>query len=154
MAKFSPTLWSHIKKPLTEVQQEETQGSETEIENEPPLWCRCSQCREMLKEEEKVCCNNSFKDHEHPLFENHCLTEHNLDLAMQSTADLLNYPFDPSNNACWRLTAYRQYIMWVWGKLGIRNRKVIPSFIVWKIRVRFPDLNENYTGFLDTDFQL
>ena len=106
------------------------------------------------KAEERVCCMNKNKNHQHPLFENHVLTEHNLELAMLSNADQLNYPFDPENNACWRFTAYRQYTMWVWGKLGRRNRKVIPSCVLWKIRDRLPDPSGRYTGFMESDFNL
>lgn len=155
MAKFSPTLWNVVSTPLKA--KADLQDVNLSVGNESTSdlpWCECGQCREMRKEEERVCCKNTWKNHEHPLFENHILTEHNLELAMQSNADFLAYPFDPSNNACWRFIAYRQYILWVWGKLGRRNRRVVPSCIFWKIRDRYPDQNGNYTGFLDFDFQL
>ena len=73
-----------------------TSGEEIHEEMEgsidPPVWCECGKCRMMKKEEECVCCKNCIKNHEHPVFENHVLTEHNLELAMQNNADFLNYP--------------------------------------------------------------
>ena len=137
----------------TDASGDESQEEREQQIQDQPLWCECGgHCCEMQKEEECICCKNYIKNHQHPLFENHILTEHNLELAMQNNADFFNYPFDPSNNGCWRYTAYRQYILWVWGKLGRRNRKVIPSCIVRKIRDRFPDPNGNYTGFMDVDY--
>eukprot|EP00794_Sanderia_malayensis_P001872 gene1872-2115_t len=153
MAKFSPALWDQVKK-SSHSQDGNDIGDENNTPVETPSWCKCGQCVEMPTQAERVCCQNNAKNHEHPLFENHCLTEHNLELAMQSNADHLNYPFDPSNNASWRYTAYRQYTIWVWGKLGRSNRKVIPSCIVHKIRKRFPDHNAVYTGFMDNEYYL
>lgn len=158
MAKYSPVLWNIVamqyKAPTaTDPGEENPEEREEQRQENQPLWCECGgHCREMEKQEERICCKNAFKNHEHPLFENHILTEHNLELAMQNNADFLNYPFDPYNNECWRYTSYRQYILWVWGKLGRRNRKVIPSCIVCKIRDRFPDPNGKYTGFMDVDY--
>ncbi|KAL1479045.1 hypothetical protein MTO96_052183 [Rhipicephalus appendiculatus] len=45
----------------------------------------------------------------------------------------------------YRYTAYRQFTRWMWGRLGIGKRKVIPSCAVWLIRKMFP--SESYTGF-------
>eukprot|EP00794_Sanderia_malayensis_P012428 gene12428-13713_t len=154
MAKFSPALWDQVKKPSHSQEGNNDIGDVNNTPVETPSWCKCGQCIEMPTQAERACCQNDAKKHEHPLFENHCLTEHNLELAMQSNADHLNYPFDPSNNACWRYTAYRQYTIWVWGKLGRSNRKVIPSCIVHKIRKRFPDHNAVYTGFMDNEYYL
>lgn len=159
MAKFSPTLWNIVASPfkINEAGNDEVMagtGLQEKSIEEPPIWCQCEFCRPMKKEEENVCCQNAWKNHEHPLFDNHILTEHNLELAMQSNADFLNYPFDPANNSSWRYTAYRQYIIWVWGKLGYRNRKVVPSCVVWKIRDRFPDPTGNYTGFMDAEYHI
>ncbi len=152
MVKFSPTLWNLVA--VSFQADNTTESSLMETTEEPPHWCACGICRPMPKEEENVCCEIKWKNHEHPLFQNRVLTEHNLELAMQSNADFSNYPFDPANNACWRYTVYRQYTLWVWGKFRRRNRKVIPSCIVWKIRDRFPDQRENYTGFMDAEYQL
>ena len=155
MAKLAPGLWQQVTAHMANHRNDDPECPDQErIIDDIPHWCICSKCVDMGNERENVCCRNAFKNHEHALFENHVLTEHNLELAMRSNSDYLNYPFDPNNNACWRFTAYRQYIMWYWGKLGQGNRKVIPSCIVKKIRDKFPDSNKNYTGFLDTEFAL
>ena len=169
MARLSPSLWGLVSKSgqkqdntSTISHKDAEESSMVEDENEHnagqengvPEWCICGQCREMKKEVERVCCKNMEKNHEHELFENHVLTEHNLELAMRTNADFFNYPFDPTRNASWRFNAYRQFIIWVWGKLGRRNRKVVPSCVIWKIRDRFPDASGNYTGFMDVDFSI
>lgn len=153
MAKYSPLLWAKIDAmPDKEVgdgtMDEDTNGADT------PRWCICGLCREMPDERQRICCQNATQNHEHPFFEHHILLEATLELAMRNNADHLYYPFDPSNPACWCFTAYRQYCLWVWGKLGKSNRKVIPSCVVWKIRNRFPDPKNVYTGFFDVEYNL
>ena len=52
--------------------------------------------------------------------------------------------FKPSN---FRQIAYRQYIIFNHGYLGRRNRKVVPSCVVWKVRDNYPAPDNNYIGF-------
>ena len=151
MAKHAPTLWKKVNGIVT---QESDGNSETPEQDNSPSWCVCGQCREMPKGRERVCCRNKEYSHHHPLSELHVLLEPTLELAMRNNADHLHYPFDPSNNACWHFTAYRQYSLWAWGRLGRSNRKVIPSCCVWLIRDRFPDQNNNHTGFFDVEYNL
>ena len=49
----------------------------------------------------------------------------------------------------YRYAAYRQYIWWVYGRLGRKRRKVIPAYVVLAIRKQFPEADSNYTGFKD-----
>ena len=49
----------------------------------------------------------------------------------------------------YRYAAYRQYIWWVYGRLGRKRRKVIPACVVLAIRKQFPEADGNYTGFKD-----
>ena len=54
-------------------------------------------------------------------------------------ADLQPYRFKPE----------RQYIWWVYGRLGRKRRKIIPTYVVLPIRKQFPEADGNYTGFKD-----
>lgn len=60
-----------------------------------------------------------------------------LEVAMRYHNDVLAEPRDDNINRSRRHAAYRQYIMWIHGRLGAGHRKVIPSCCVWQIRDNF-----------------
>ena len=140
MARYSTTVCNlaavQCKAPATtDASGDESQEEwEEQIQEDPPFWCECDgHCCEKQKQEERICCKNYIKNHEHLLFENHTLTEHNLELAMQNNSDFLNNPFDPSNNGCWRYTYIASISYGSGGKLGRRNRKVKQGNISFSI---------------------
>ena len=49
----------------------------------------------------------------------------------------------------YRYAAYRQYVWWIYGRLGRRHRTIILSCVVSIIRKEFPEADGNYTGFKD-----
>jgi len=49
----------------------------------------------------------------------------------------------------YRYAAYRQYIWWVFGRLGRKKRKIIPACVVLAIQKQFPEADGSYTGFKD-----
>lgn len=45
----------------------------------------------------------------------------------------------------YRHIAYRRFVRWIWGFLGRKNRKILPSCAVNAIRNQFP--SQQYSGF-------
>ena len=92
---------------------------------------------------QRIGCCNKRQNHESPIFEHIVLNEHTLEVALVNNADWLNLPRVFTNSKM-RNTAYRQYILWYYGKLGYKNRKRIPSCIKWAIHQRYPEPDGNY----------
>lgn len=47
-----------------------------------------------------------------------------------------------------RHAAYRQFILWIYGRLHRDDRRVVPSCCVKVFRDRYRDLEGNYKGFI------
>ena len=54
----------------------------------------------------------------------------------------------PSNKSC-RFAAYKQFIWFVYKRLGKGSRQVILSCVVWKIRETFPKKNYLYIPYTE-----
>ena len=76
------------------------------------------------------------------------LNEGVLSLARLYRRDVLVFNDDADIRKANRHQAYRQFILWTHGQLGVGDRRVIPSCCVWKIRDKFPDPFGQYTGFV------
>ena len=63
-------------------------------------------------------------------------------LSQKSTHIILNFYFRN-----YRFAAYRQFISWIYGRLGKHVRQVIPSCIVWAIRTKYPSEDNQYVPF-------
>ena len=87
-----------------------------------PQWCVCGNCREMDTPRENICCGDrrcvtTFDD-----FHLLCTNHHVLTVAIHNRADIMADPIDYSPRS-YRKAAYRQYILWVHGRLGRGNRR-------------------------------
>ena len=56
---------------------------------------------------------------------------------------------DNFSNRSLRYAAYKQFIWWVFKKLGKGNRTMIPSCALWKIRELYPGADGNYIMYLE-----
>jgi hypothetical protein len=56
-------------------------------------------------------------------------------------------------NRQYRYVAYRFYVRWVknFKKMGYKQRIKIPSCVIWAIRGKWPDLEDQYTGYHSAD---
>ncbi|KAL7394960.1 hypothetical protein ABVT39_007775 [Epinephelus coioides] len=118
-----------------------------------PQWCRCTRCRLMPTDIQNKCCRmdeaNCISRLPHmALF---ILDEHVLHLSRRLRNDIyaLHDTQEPGDdNQEYRHAAYRNFVLWQCGALGARNRVVILSCCVWRIRDKYPDPNGQYTGFI------
>ncbi|XP_033729534.1 P2X purinoceptor 7-like [Pecten maximus] len=121
-------------------------------------WCDCGHCGQMPTNLECRCCcsfnlcqekmeqGNLTCITEHEAFQVNCLNRHVLELAFYEHLDN-NGPIGDEEpvHELYRYIAYRRFVRWVWHRLGRKQRKVLPSCVVLKIRKTFP--SEDYTGF-------
>lgn len=106
-----------------------------------PNWCTCLKCRDMPKKVERICCGRPA---------NHCQSQSLsvLTVAQMFRQNDLTLPLEKDYNKGKRHAAYRQFVRWHYGRLGVRVRKVIPSCCVWAIRDKYPDQYGQYVGFI------
>ncbi|KAJ8301016.1 hypothetical protein KUTeg_022535 [Tegillarca granosa] len=139
-----------------------TSDSETDDENNRRLqdkyWCDCGNCEIMTTVAECKCCfevnivdgkresANLTCITQHQMFIDNCLNRNVLELAVY------DYKHDvgplPENNLpheTYRYLAYRRFVRWIWKIVGRRNRRILPSCVVNKIRESFP--SEEFCGF-------
>lgn len=76
----------------------------------------------------------------------------NWSLKLPLGVEMMPEPRDNDYNGEHRQTAYRQYVMWIHCRLEARNRKVIPSCCVWRIRDRYPEPPGQYVRYIEGIF--
>ena len=98
-----------------------------------PDWCKCSVCRDMGNDVENKCCGKAKCVTSYELFRNICIDREVLRLAVRARCDIRAEEPDYSMSS-FRKAAYRQYILWPYGKLGKGNRRVCPACVVTVVR--------------------
>ena len=137
-------------------------------------WCKCGCCKKENREIDCFSCQEVYAISEDK-FENHnCITLATEFKALRLAKFVLKNVFvglhkargDPLEkeseltNRPLRFAAYKQFIWWIFQRLGKGNRRVIPSCVVWNIRKLYPEANgnlffltkENLTSLFSFDF--
>ena len=126
-------------------------GPPPEPPNPPDVapYCVCGNCRPMPRLVENKCCGNTICVTSYQLFYTTCLDPTVLRVAIRNNA---NWRADPVvfNNTSYRKAAYRQYVLWSYGRLGRGNRRVVPSCCVLRVRAAYPSADCTYMGSQDT----
>ena len=114
-------------------------------ESELPEWCLCGVCRPMPTPEENKCCGKPPMTFYEP-FQNICIDREVLTVAIRARCHVRVEELDYTSNS-FRKAAYRQFILWRFGKLGRGNRNVCPACTVRIVREPYPALDGQYLGF-------
>ncbi|XP_068135470.1 P2X purinoceptor 7-like [Hyperolius riggenbachi] len=125
-------------------------------------WCECGNCTPMKTEIEEVCCcqieevGDKIRDGKTcvtqvDFFKNMFINEEYVETNFRSNPNITEHPDDRLYNRKLRKTAYRSFTCWVYGYLGKKQRRPIPSCAVKMICDAFPDPLHLYTGFLFPD---
>ena len=96
-------------------------------------WCVCGVCRRMPDERENVCSRRRTCVTSCAIFSNINLDQEVLVLAIRARCDIRADVPNYSTNS-YRKAAYRQYVLFKYGKLGSGNLRVVPSCVVLTIR--------------------
>ncbi|KAG8449730.1 hypothetical protein GDO86_016393 [Hymenochirus boettgeri] len=114
-------------------------------------WCTCGNCSPMQTEVESYCCQDIGQIREQIPEDSLCITENpeviyectdyrrvDLDMKMMNP-HLSEYPKDEDLMRYMREASYRSFKVVIYEFLGGKNRKLIPSCMLTKIRDTFPD---------------
>lgn len=110
-----------------------------------PEWCKCNACRPMPNEIENVCCKRVTCITRFQAFNNICLDWDILEVCIKARCDNPADGFNFSMESL-RKAAYRQFVLWSFGKLGRGSRRVVPSCVVLSIRRIYPSADGQYMG--------
>ncbi|KAL9960635.1 hypothetical protein ACROYT_G034119 [Oculina patagonica] len=100
-------------------------------------WCVCNICIDMGNDEENKCCGKRSRVTSYEMFRNVVLDREVLTLAIRARCDIRAEDAEYEMTS-YRKAAYRQYILWKYGKLGRGNRRVCPSCVVRVVREAYP----------------
>lgn len=153
MSSITPSVVLEVSDILTRRRNQEMgPPPQPSPDREVPGWCVCNNCMQMNTAIERVCCEMrpelciSLRPEMNLLI----LDPFTLHLQQRFRNDIFaREAHTPQDiNKSLRHSAYRQYILWVHGRLHREDRRVVPSCCVKAIRRRFPDPNGQYKGFV------
>ncbi|XP_041422905.1 uncharacterized protein LOC108719565 isoform X2 [Xenopus laevis] len=122
-------------------------------------WCKCGNCVPIDTQTENLCCASVEKIRDLIPCGTRCITAHSTFLRQVVDYDRIDTGFKiinhkmkrlPKHRAymrCLRKTAFRSFLVWMYGYLGTEENKPIPACAIRRIRKTFPDPNRKYTGF-------
>ncbi len=88
-----------------------------------PPWCKCGVCIDMGNDDENKCCGRRVCITSYVMFKKLCLDRDVLKLNIVARCDLRADNMEFSTNA-FRKAAYRQMVLWKYGRLGVGNRRI------------------------------
>ena len=141
---------------------------ETTAELSSCSWCSCKKCT-YISDTESLCCNQQPEIKEMlpslgdcvtdmPFVKNILTDDEGLDYSRYVMASMIKndierekYLNKPFTNSLKRNLAYRNFLVFLHKgtPLGRHNRVVLPRCVVQCIREKYPDEDNNYTGFID-----
>ena len=130
----------------TSIQISKGEYSDPDPNTDTPEYCKCGNCRKMPSDIEDKCCGLQNCLRNDRLFKKLCTDVDILQQSIRERCDIRAEQIDYSSNSL-RKSAYRGFVLWRYGKLGIGNRRVVPSCCVLAIRKEFPSDNGLYMGF-------
>ena len=137
-----------IQMPAQPPSPEPQPGPSTQL----PSWCKCGRCRQMPTALEQQCCRKTRG----PCITITASTDLNaavlnevmLVVCIRDRNDVFVLNDNPAAHDTLRNMAYRRFILWKYGHLGVGNRRVIPSCVVRGIRTKYPAPNNIYVGYI------
>jgi len=121
------------------------------------VWCSCSQCSIEKREIDCLCCHEVSAVSEEQFDGKQCITFtdefkticlnktvlKNVLVGMHETRG--DHIEKETSNRSYRYAAYKQFVWWVFQRLGKGNRRVLPSCVIWKIRNCFEEEDGVYS---------
>ena len=129
-------------------------------------WCKCGCCKKENTEIDCLCCQEVYAISEDK-FENHncitlatefktlCLAKFVLKNVLVGLHETGEDPLEKESeltNRSLRFAAYKQFIWWIFQRLGKGSKRVILSCVVWNIRKLYPEANGQYVLFNEGEF--
>lgn len=121
--------------------------------SEKVTFCNCGRCSNRSRGLARQCCRETkgrcaLVSVNFGIDLNRILSEDVVRVAMNLERNVAWEENWQHNNKSLRHQAYRQFVYFVAGTTGLRNRLIVPSCIAWRIRKCWPDPDNTYKDFV------